>query len=172
MFISSSRRRYSCHSLRKSTFKQRAPGRHIDPVECRGVSLYCRHDWVDQYHVSLITLRNYTLIESMPRRFLTSCSTFIDFRQNKILTKTIVCSRLLFLAGIAVLITGGCLQGSDSPDDQETGTKLVRIGYCIVTVFVACLLSFQLFFWTRKSKLSHTSFKVRIYRSGISETKY
>ncbi|PCG93919.1 Hypothetical protein PENO1_060730 [Penicillium occitanis (nom. inval.)] len=86
--------------------------------------------------------------------------TFIDFRQNKILTKTIVCSRLLFLAGVAVLITGGCLQGSDSLDDQETGTKLVRIGYCIVTVFVACLLSFQLFFWARKSKLSHTSFKV------------
>ncbi|EEA28692.1 conserved hypothetical protein [Talaromyces marneffei ATCC 18224] len=76
--------------------------------------------------------------------------TFIDFRKNKALAKIIICSRLLFLAGVAVLITGGCLQGSDSPDDQETGTKLVRIGYCIVTVFVACLLSFQLFFWSRK----------------------
>ncbi|KAE8555688.1 hypothetical protein TMatcc_002954 [Talaromyces marneffei ATCC 18224] len=86
--------------------------------------------------------------------------TFIDFRKNKALAKIIICSRLLFLAGVAVLITGGCLQGSDSPDDQETGTKLVRIGYCIVTVFVACLLSFQLFFWSRKSKLSQTSFLV------------
>lgn len=94
-------------------------------------------------------------------------STFVDFRENKILTKTIVCSRLLFLAGVAVLITGGVLQGDDSPDDQETGTKLVRIGYCIVTVFVACLFSFQLFFWSKKSKLSQTSFLVSLLSSYV-----
>ncbi|EED22791.1 conserved hypothetical protein [Talaromyces stipitatus ATCC 10500] len=86
--------------------------------------------------------------------------TYVDFRENKILTKTIVCSRLLLLAGVALLVTGGSLQGDDSPDDQATGTKLVRIGYCIVTVFVACLFSFQLFFWSRRSQLSRTSFFV------------
>uniref|UniRef100_A0A093VGV8 Uncharacterized protein n=1 Tax=Talaromyces marneffei PM1 TaxID=1077442 RepID=A0A093VGV8_TALMA len=98
-----------------------------------------------------IVLLIFTLVSSYTDPvFSDECRTFIDFRKNKALAKIIICSRLLFLAGVAVLITGGCLQGSDSPDDQETGTKLVRIGYCIVTVFVACLLSFQLFFWSRK----------------------
>ncbi|RAO69571.1 uncharacterized protein BHQ10_005583 [Talaromyces amestolkiae] len=99
---------------------------------------------------------------------LVNIITFIDFRENKILAKTIVCSRLLFLAGVAVLITGGCLQGSDSSGDLETGTKLVRIGYCLVTVFVACLLSFQIFFWLRKSKLSHTSFNNIAFTAPIN----
>lgn len=90
------------------------------------------------------------------------CSTFIDFHYNKILAKTMICSRLLFLAGVAVLIAGGSLQGSDDLDDQKTGTKLVRIGYCIVTVFVGFLLALQIFFWSRKSQLNRTSLMVRL----------
>lgn len=158
LLISSSRWRHSCHPLWKSAFKQWTSCCCTDPIECRGVSLYRRHDWSHQYHVS----SSIQFSKANPLTFGTNCSTFIDFRQNKTLAKTVICSRLLFLAGVAVLITGGCLQGSDSSSDLKTGTKLVRIGYGLVAVFVACLLSFQLFFWLRKSKLSHTSCMVRI----------
>lgn len=70
---------------------------------------------------------------------------------------------MLFISGLAILIAGGCLQGSDSMHDVATGTKLVRAGYCIVAVFVAFVLSFQVFFWSKKRMLSCTSALVSVF---------
>ncbi|PYH90489.1 hypothetical protein BO71DRAFT_387558 [Aspergillus ellipticus CBS 707.79] len=66
-------------------------------------------------------------------------------------------TRILFFVGLGLQIAGGCLEGSDSISDVETGVKLVKAGYSCVVVFVACLLAVQGYLWIHREDLSHTS---------------
>ncbi|KAE8371314.1 hypothetical protein BDV26DRAFT_302836 [Aspergillus bertholletiae] len=66
-------------------------------------------------------------------------------------------SRILFFVGLGLQIAGGCLEGSDSASDVATGVKLVKAGYSIVVVFVACLLAVQAYLWTYSTDLSSST---------------
>ncbi|KAE8352208.1 hypothetical protein BDV28DRAFT_5354 [Aspergillus coremiiformis] len=76
---------------------------------------------------------------------------------DKRVRQCLVLSRVLFLVGIALAVAGGCLEGSDEISDVNIGLKLVKAGYSVVVVFLACLVVAQAYFWTRLSDLSRTS---------------
>jgi len=66
--------------------------------------------------------------------------------------------RLLFLAGIALLIAGSVLIGNyNNADDVKTGLKLAKAGYIEIAFIIAIVLAFDIFFWSRLKSLSHTS---------------
>jgi hypothetical protein len=64
---------------------------------------------------------------------------------------------MLFFIALGLTIAGGVLEGSDTLSDVETGVKLVKAGYSLVVVFVACLLAIQLSLWTHYSWLATPS---------------
>ncbi|KAK9319479.1 hypothetical protein V1517DRAFT_349058 [Lipomyces orientalis] len=87
--------------------------------------------------------------------------TFLDFTDNRAIHYGIAFSRVLFLVGIGPVIAGASLEGQyNVPSDVLTGPHFAEAGYIVVTVFVACLFACQALFWTRLSKLSHTSIRV------------
>ncbi|KAJ5688730.1 hypothetical protein N7462_003122 [Penicillium macrosclerotiorum] len=88
---------------------------------------------------------------------LTTSSISLEKSMNPRIRQCLLLSRILFFAGIGLTIAGGVLEGSDSIDDVITGNKLVKTGYILVVVFVACLLVIQAYFWTQKSRLARTS---------------
>ncbi|KAJ5114132.1 hypothetical protein N7456_002666 [Penicillium angulare] len=71
--------------------------------------------------------------------------------------RCLVFSRILFFAGMALVIAGGGLEGSDNTNTALTGIKLVKAGYIIVVIFAACLLAIQVHFWKEYSRISGTS---------------
>jgi hypothetical protein len=73
----------------------------------------------------------------------------------------LVVTRFLFIAGIALTVAGGALEGSDTVSDALTGIKIVKAGYIVVLVFVGCLLAMQVYFWTQRLCLTATSRTVR-----------
>jgi len=71
--------------------------------------------------------------------------------------------RLLFLAGLALLIAGSVLIGNyKNTDDVKTGLKLAKAGYIVIAVIIAIVFAFDVFFWSRSKSLSHTSRRVLI----------
>lgn len=86
----------------------------------------------------------------------------LEQNMNRHIRQCLVVARILFLVGIGLTVAGGALEGSDTVSDALTGLKLVKTGYIIVVVFVACLLAVQIYFWTQRSYLSATSKAVRV----------
>ncbi|KAH8705236.1 hypothetical protein BGW36DRAFT_421802 [Talaromyces proteolyticus] len=88
-------------------------------------------------------------------------STHIDYKHDRVLHYLVVTSRLLFLAGIGLLVGGGVLEGNyNDQSSVQTGIKLSRAGYCVVAAFVGTLLLFLAFFWVKRQTLSSTSLLV------------
>ncbi|KGO73690.1 hypothetical protein PITC_039010 [Penicillium italicum] len=81
----------------------------------------------------------------------------LERNMNRQIQQCLVVSRFLFIAGIALTVAGGALEGSDTTSDVLIGVKLVKAGYIIVVVFLGCLLAIQGYFWTQRSSLSATS---------------
>ncbi|KAJ5751094.1 hypothetical protein N7533_008122 [Penicillium manginii] len=73
------------------------------------------------------------------------------------INRHLVLSRMLFFIALGLTIAGGVLEGSDTLSDVETGVKLVKAGYSLVVVFVACLLAIQISLWTRYTWLATPS---------------
>jgi hypothetical protein len=73
------------------------------------------------------------------------------------INRHLVLSRMLFFIALGLTIAGGVLEGTDTLSDVEIGVKLVKAGYSLVVVFVACLLAIQVSLWTRYSWLSNPS---------------
>lgn len=76
---------------------------------------------------------------------------------NSRINRHLVLSRMLFFIALGLTIAGGVLEGSDTLSDVEIGVKLVKAGYSLVVLFVACLLAIQVSLWTRYSWLSNPS---------------
>ncbi|OOF93586.1 hypothetical protein ASPCADRAFT_132594 [Aspergillus carbonarius ITEM 5010] len=76
---------------------------------------------------------------------------------NPRIGRWLLISRILFFVGLGLQIAGGCLEGSDSTSDVETGVKLVKAGYSCMVVFVACLLAVQAYFWIHREEISRLS---------------
>jgi hypothetical protein len=87
---------------------------------------------------------------------LTSDSMAREDMESRI-NRHLVISRMLFFIALGLTIAGGVLEGSDTLSDVETGVKLVKAGYSLVVVFVACLLAIQLSLWTHYSWLATPS---------------
>jgi len=69
--------------------------------------------------------------------------------------------RLLFLAGLALLIAGSVLVGNyKNSNDVKTGLKLAKAGYIVIASIIGLILAFDVFFWTRLASLSDTGKKV------------
>ncbi|KAL2833715.1 hypothetical protein BDW59DRAFT_156516 [Aspergillus cavernicola] len=82
-----------------------------------------------------------------------------DMSRNRQIHQCLLLSRALFFVGIGLAVAGGALEGSDTLSDVLLGVKLVKAGYIDVVVFVGCLLTTQVYFWTQHSSscLSVTS---------------
>lgn len=76
---------------------------------------------------------------------------------NSRINRHLVLSRIIFFVALGLTIAGGVLEGSDSISDYNIGVKLVKAGYSLVVVFVACLLAIQMVLWSRYSWLSDSS---------------
>lgn len=76
---------------------------------------------------------------------------------NSRINRHLVLSRMLFFIALGLTIAGGVLEGSDTLSDVEIGVKLVKAGYSLVVLFVACLLAIEVSLWTRYSWLSNPS---------------
>lgn len=89
------------------------------------------------------------------------CRVALERNMSRQIRHCLFLSRFLFIVGIGLTVAGGVLEGSDTTGDVLIGFKLVKAGYIIVVVFVACLLAVQVYFWTQRSCLSVTSRTVR-----------
>ncbi|PWY92221.1 hypothetical protein BO70DRAFT_348638 [Aspergillus heteromorphus CBS 117.55] len=74
--------------------------------------------------------------------------------------QSLLFSRILFFVGLGLQIAGGCLEGSDSVSNVETGLRLVKAGYSCVVVFVACLLAVQGYLWVHREEVSRMSLSI------------
>ncbi|KAJ5559402.1 hypothetical protein N7513_001801 [Penicillium frequentans] len=90
-------------------------------------------------------------------KVLNPSSTAIEHNMSPRISQGLRFSRLLFLVGISLTVTGGALEGSDNTSDALIGLKLVKAGYSIVVAFVAILLAIQAYFWTQYSLFSKPS---------------
>ncbi|EKV17057.1 hypothetical protein PDIG_17070 [Penicillium digitatum PHI26] len=88
---------------------------------------------------------------------LMHCRVALERNMSRQIRHCLFLSRFLFIVGIGLTVAGGVLEGSDTTGDVLIGFKLVKAGYIIVVVFVACLLAVQVYFWTQRSCLSVTS---------------
>lgn len=67
-------------------------------------------------------------------------------------------SRFLFIAGIALIIAGGSLEGDyTDAGSVNTGHTLTKAGYIVVAVFITCLVLLQANFWRQYESLSRAS---------------
>ncbi|KKK19518.1 hypothetical protein ARAM_003495 [Aspergillus rambellii] len=83
---------------------------------------------------------------------------FYDFQSNKSLNLPMILSRILFLIGIALVISGGSVMGNTTEANSlTTGRALTKDGYIVVAIFMAVLIVFQGYFWTQYSRLSRPS---------------
>ncbi|RAK95357.1 uncharacterized protein BO80DRAFT_487172 [Aspergillus ibericus CBS 121593] len=76
---------------------------------------------------------------------------------NPQIGRWLLISRLLFFVGLGLQIAGGCLEGSNSISDVDTGIKLVKAGYSCMAVFEACLLVVQAYLWIHRQEISQLS---------------
>ncbi|RJE23297.1 hypothetical protein PHISCL_04371 [Aspergillus sclerotialis] len=87
--------------------------------------------------------------------------TAMDIKSNSKLRSALIFTRILFLAGAVLLIAGGSLVANyKNQSDMSTGMKLVKAGYVVIVVFIACLLGFQAVFSSRRNVLSPSSLTV------------
>lgn len=94
-------------------------------------------------------------------QILTLRSKFLDYRDNSHLSRAFIIMRILFLAGIVLLIAGSVELGNyNVPSEVSLGLKLAKAGYIILVVIIAWLAGFDVFFWTQHGSLSPSSQKV------------
>ncbi|KAJ5606469.1 hypothetical protein N7510_009250 [Penicillium lagena] len=70
--------------------------------------------------------------------------------------KGYIVSRVLFTAGIVLIVVGGSLD----ENDPSTAKTLVKAGYIIMAIFILCLVLLQGYFWRMLVFLSASSTKV------------
>ena len=84
-----------------------------------------------------------------------------SFHNDILLPKVVILSRMIFLASVALLVTGGVYTGQyHDPKSVSLGVKLVRAGYIVAVVLIAYLITFQGFLWSLKRSLDQSSKKV------------
>jgi uncharacterized BrkB/YihY/UPF0761 family membrane protein len=78
------------------------------------------------------------------------------------LRRSMILMRVTFLVGIVLIVAGGVLLGQiHSPNDEETGLKLVKAGYIVVVAFVVMLFVLLALLWTEAKVLNAVAKKVR-----------
>ena len=78
--------------------------------------------------------------------------------------KGYIVSRVLFAAGIVLIVAGGSL----NVNDPSTAETLAKAGYIIMAIFILCLVLLQGYFWHMRVFLSASSTKV----SSLSPSSY
>jgi hypothetical protein len=81
---------------------------------------------------------------------------FHDMKNDPKFRKGYIVSRVLFAAGIVLIVAGGSL----NVNDPSTATTLVKAGYIIMAIFILCLVLLQGYFWHMRAFLSASSTKV------------
>ena len=70
--------------------------------------------------------------------------------------------RIVFLIAIALIVAGSCLLGEyKNANDVKSGISLAKAGYVVIVVVLAFIAGFDGLFWSKYSKLSPDSRKVR-----------